>query len=106
MMKNINDEEESKNEIYFLKHYSTVLNQLIEENISDIKRENIKVIIFNNQSFTEELKVLKNKGNNGIVDQILTMIRYSLSESLYIRQSYYLRYLLKNIFNVKLSYVS
>ncbi len=39
------DDEETKIEIYFLKNYWIVINQLIEENITDIKRENIEVII-------------------------------------------------------------
>lgn len=45
MMKNINEGENLKVEIYFLKHYWIVVNQLLEDSIPDVRQENIKVSI-------------------------------------------------------------
>jgi hypothetical protein len=39
------NEAEARIEIYFLKHFWIVLNQLLEEIISEIKQRNIKVNI-------------------------------------------------------------
>ena len=43
MMKEMNEDDESKIELYFIKHFWIVLYQLLEETIPEVKKKNIKV---------------------------------------------------------------
>jgi hypothetical protein len=93
--------EINNHECYFIKNYRIVCNQVIEDIIPETKKASIKVKNYlQTQNFTHELKKIVNLGGE-LEKYILSTLKYSLAESIFIRQSLYIRYLLKTIFNVK-----